>query len=54
MCTAPGPSGPRAFYRWSLDAAGGFSAGAAAAPAIAKSVRPRLQFSPARQRQPQP
>ncbi len=21
MCTAPGPSGPRAFYRWSLDAA---------------------------------
>ena len=51
MCTAPGASGARTFFRWSADAARGFTVGAEAAPDIGKRVRPRLQFSPARQRQ---
>ena len=49
LCTVPAPSGPPSFYGWSLNAAGGFTAGAATA--VGKSSRPRLQFSPARQRQ---
>ena len=47
---APDPSGQRGFFRWSLEG-GRFSAGALAAPALSMVHRPRLQFSPASQRQ---